>query len=157
MQDITFIPDFNFATVAQRYVEDGLLNHLVHESFSLEKVVSHLCSNPNLVCIDIDGYFVGFWSMEEGGVVQGVPLIEIHVYMLPEFRRYSLNVLNFIKQLIFNSTPFGAIITTVPDDYKRVIPVLEKRLGFVQLHYEPNMLRRNGSDLGLNYLILKKE
>lgn len=89
---------------------------------------------------------VGFFSVDDNGDSE-----EIHVYIYPEFRRYSLKAFRYIKSLQSKT-----ITTTVYGTHSHVSKFLT-RIGFKVTGVKINALVKNGETYHVWELICFKE
>ena len=99
--------------------EDGFINKLI----PIDPLLYF--SQYNILGIYLNGVFVGFFQIEDT-THNG---IEVHAFILEEYRKHSMNILKEFRDTIFHKTPYENIFTTVIKEYKYVGRIL-KMIGF---------------------------
>lgn len=145
-----------FADIAPVLYGCGLFDNLIHDECSEDDFMIHLGEHPGLFMVSMKGEFGGVFTIDDLGEICGFNTCEVHAYILPCMRRYSIAFMKEFAKFIFDVSAFDTIITTVPDHSKRVVKVLEKMVGFKKIKWEETKYKKNGNELGQTYLILKK-
>lgn len=133
---------------------EDLLNHPETEKVIKETVDDRLLYREGLEILSHSQLYqllegeveVGFYSVDDDGDSE-----EIHVYMYPEHRRYSLKVFRYIK-----SRQHKTITTTVYGTHSHVCTFLT-RIGFKVTGIQLNRLVKNGEAHHVWELVCFKE
>lgn len=142
-------------TLAQVLIDSQVFENLIHDDTSLPLVLDNL--EPLLMLqVGVDGAFAGFFSLEDLGTFAGKRVVEVHAFILPSMRKYSLILLKEMRNFIFANTSFSSIVTNVSDRYEATHRFL-KFVGFKDFLHRPDVVTYNGEQFGMHYLFLEKE
>lgn len=132
-----------------------VFDNLLHDDVSLPQLLDAL--DPLLLLqIAVDGEFAGFFSLEDLGTYAGKRVVEVHAFILPHMRKYSLILLKEMRNFIFANTSFSSIVTNVSDRYEATHRFV-KFVGFKDFLHRPDVVTYNGEQFGMHYLFLEKE
>lgn len=145
----------SFRDVSQLFYQTSIFDNLVHDDCTEEYIITHLNQHEGLFQISIGGEFGGVFTVEDLGTVCGIKTCEVHAFIIPYMRRYSTQFLKAFATFIFEMSSFETIVTSVPDHTKYVVKVL-KRIGFKEINWSLTQYKKDGKDIGMTYLYLKK-
>lgn len=134
------------------FVDTDTLNAVCADGITHQEAYEQIIQKP-MVQISIDDYFAGFFTVEEIGHYMDMNCVEVHPFILPEFRNHSIQIMKMFQAALLSQ--YDCILTTVPDDYKYVRRVL-KMIGFKTLCHKDSVFVRNGKELGLTYMYNSK-
>lgn len=145
----------SFKDVSQLFYQTGVFDNLVHDDCTEDDIMTCLSSHNALFQVSYGGEFGGMFKVEDLGTICGFNTCEIHAFIIPYMRRYSIRFLKAFAQFIFEVSSFDTIVTTVPDNTKYVIKVL-KMIGFKEINWSLTGFKKDGKELGMTSLYLKK-
>lgn len=145
--------DFNLLISTGTWGE--LVSGVKHDDVEYEDILEALVKHPFLVQAGIDGELAGFFSVDDLGKPLGRSTVEIHAYLFPHMRRFSIALLKDFKEWLFEVGQFETIVTSVPDKYPH-IQRLMGMLGFKELTRQEDALKFDGISYGMTYFYCSK-
>lgn len=111
-------------------VEDyGTFERLLHDDTSVEEIWCNL-EDALLIQVSVDGEFAGFFSLEDVSILKR-RVCEVHAFIVPKMRKYSLQIMKDFKNYLFDVSPFQSILTQTSTS----LPAMDRVLKMVGFHY----------------------
>lgn len=149
LNTLSLSPDI-IAVLLDHNVFEGVL----HDGVCVEDVLAELDSHL-LVQVGVNGEFAGFFSLEDLGTFAGKRCVEVHAYLLPHMRKYSLMLLGQFRDFIFGTTSFDVIMTSAYSNLRHV-HLLLKRVGFTDFTEREDVTTFNGVSVNQKHYYLNK-
>lgn len=145
--------DFRYLLSTETWRE--ILVGVKHDDVEYDEIIQQLVEHPMLVQAGINGELAGFFSVDDLGSPMGRATVEIHAYLFPHMRRFSIDLLKDFKEWLFEVGGYETIVTSVPDKFPHIKRVLGM-LGFKELTHKDNVLKYEGVSYGMTYFYCNK-
>lgn len=143
-----------FDMIKQILEDEGTFTGLIHDDICVGDIWDNL-EDALLVQVSVDGEFAGFLSLEDVSVLKR-RVCEVHAYILPRMRKYSLRILKDFRNYIFLESNFVSICTQTSTHIPNMDRVL-KMVGFKYFDERKETHSFNGIKYDSHFFFIDKE
>jgi len=130
--------------------DSGVFDNLLTDGVIVEDVLDSLREESCLIQIAVDHQFAGFFSVEDMGTFCDRRVAQVHAYIMPSHRRYSLMLLREFRNWLFSNTSFSTIVTQTTS-YLPYIDRVLRLVGFKQFDTRHATHQYNGVKYDSHY------